>query len=156
MPRKTLLAALIAIMAGCNSESPDARLTRVTEQALTEQAAQNQRMAELEQDVQSRSAQIDQQRDDLEQQRQELARARIREPLVANSLLGATSLLVAAFPLVAVVLLLLQLLRQPPAADVSELLVDELATGRLRMAAPPALLEPTPPAALPAPEHPSS
>lgn len=151
MPRMTLIVALIAITSGCSSESPDARLTRVTEQALTEQAAQNQRMAELEQDVQSRSAQIDTQRDELEQQRQDLARARVREPLVANALASVTSLLVAALPLVAVVLLLFQALRQPPAADVSELLAEELATGRLRMAVPPTLPKPTP--ALPAPEH---
>lgn len=148
---KTFLTVLLAILAsGCSSESPDARLTRVTEQALTEQAAQNQRLAELEETVQLRSAALDRQRDGLEQQRQDLARARIREPLLANSLLSVTTLLVAALPLFAAVLLLFHLLRQPPSADVSELLVDELATGRLRMAAPPALTEQAPaPLALP-------
>src|SRR3972149_7226500 len=85
MPRNILLVlGLVLPTTGCTSESPDARLPQVPQQALAEQAAQNKRMAELEKQVQEHSADVDRQRDALEQQRQELAAARIREPLLAH------------------------------------------------------------------------
>lgn len=158
MPQKTLIVMLAIVTCGCSTESPDARLTRVTEQALAEQAAQNQKMSDLEKQVQARSADLDQDRDELERQRQELASARLREPLVANALLSVAALVIAALPLGAVVLLLFHVLRQSPAADLADVLVDELATQRLRLSAPsqhPALTRDGEIPALPAPEKPS-
>jgi hypothetical protein len=156
------LAMLAAVVSGCPDE--DDRVAQLAVEAANRQAAQNQELVQLnrevaegtrrliESDGQSRAEFAKAQRELQQQQsavadqfnllesdRKTAAAARMREPLLAAALTGATTLLVACLPLAVA----LYLLRRHQADDtdpaaLSELLISELASDRPVLLLPPA------------------
>lgn len=119
--------AILPILIGC-AHDPDQRLAKLAEQSLTTQARQNEQLAEQSQriadasrdlvaaDAQARQetieaqaklqtalqtdrAIIDEQRDALEQERQAIARARQRDPILAAAIGSLGLLMACAMPL---------------------------------------------------------
>ena len=152
--RRLLMAAIIAsaITGGCSS---DERLVEVSRESLNRQAEQNREQAQqnqavtqttheliqTESRVQGDATQLqgqlhverrtlDQERHDLEQERRTLADQRQREPIIAEAIKAATSMIVAALPLVVCWYLLKSLFfATSDDGAAAELLVEQLATG---------------------------
>ncbi len=127
-----LVCLALACFAGCPSS--DERLVRATEQADARQADQNQSMAHLateQQHVQTvielGQQQLDQERTKLDDERRELAAARVREPIIAGALASAALLVACCAPLVFAVFVLWGA-RRPQDDDlaIGELLIEEL------------------------------
>jgi hypothetical protein len=170
MPRLIVPMATLSLMTlvGCTRDVQDARLSRVTQQALEQQAQQNKAMAELQKNVQKERSHLDQQRAELEDEARKIAAARHRDPIVANAILGAVGLLVAVLPLGLCWHLLRGLYRPGDDGDaLGELLVQEMTSSRPLILPPqvdegarddgsrPFLSPQEPPAELPPPEAPS-
>jgi hypothetical protein len=142
-----ILLAVIA-PAGCGSE--DARVARVAEAADARQADQNREMARLVQSQQALAQgidgerrRLDEQRTALDDERRSIARQWVRDPIIANALIGAAVLAACALPLY----LALHIWRGAHQSDadegaLAELLVQELVADEpllLPMPIPPAL-----------------
>jgi 1-deoxy-D-xylulose 5-phosphate reductoisomerase len=98
MPRwfaPKLAVLSLTALAGCTRDVQDARLSRVTEQALKQQTQQNRAMAELQKNLQHERSHLDQERAQLADDARKIAAARHRDPIVANAIVGAVGLLVA-------------------------------------------------------------
>ena len=148
-----LLAPLLLI--GCNADK-DARLADLARQSLAQQATQNDAMARQSQEIaeaahkmveaegqarqdligmqdrlqtqlQTERGNIDRQREDLEQDRRQIAQQRHRDPIVAAAIMQATMIVVAALPLILAIVLLLALRNSDSNADLGDLLVEDLA-----------------------------
>jgi hypothetical protein len=124
MQRLSILIATItlAMMTGC--ESQDSRLSDLAEQTTYQQAAQNEAMAELTQqvtedhrrvvetveesrrDVVALDREVREERNELDQERKAMSRVRFRESKLAPAIHSFGLLLVAALPLVICVHLL--------------------------------------------------
>jgi hypothetical protein len=156
------LALLAAAVSGCPDE--DDRVAQLAVEAANRQAAQNQELAQLNREVaegtrrliesdgqsraefakaqrelQAQQSAVADQFNLLESERKTAAVARMREPLLAAALTGATTLLVACLPLaVALYLLRRHQADETDPAALSELLISELASDR------PVLLPPAP------------
>jgi hypothetical protein len=127
-----VLWLLVCLARGCGSD--DERLVRATQEADARQAEQNREMARLVADQQSiqkgienEHERLDEQRTALDDERRAIAAARVRDPIIANALIGAVVLAVCALPL----LLALVALRRAHSdesndAALGELLVQEL------------------------------
>jgi hypothetical protein len=163
---------LAATLAGCDR---DERLMRLSEQSLARQAEQNRQMAqqsqqvadatrslveadararaelieaqhELEAGIQTERDKLDQQRQILEQDRQSVAAARVREPVIAQAI-GAAACLLAVMACVVLCIFLVRATSGSPAeSDLNELLLTEL------MADQPSFLLPRPTLPLPVAE----
>lgn len=172
MPRwfvPNLAVLSLTALAGCTRDVQDARLSRVTEQALEQQAQQNKAMAELQKNLQKERSHLDQQRAQLEDEARKIAAARHRDPILANAIVGAVGLLVAVLPLGLCWHLLRGLYRPGDDGDsLGELLVHEMTSSRPLILPPlvdaqgdrddgsrPFLPPQEPPAELPPPEIPS-
>jgi hypothetical protein len=122
----------------------------MSQQAADRQADQNREIARLvesqqavQQGIDAERGRLDQQRSALEDERRVIARDRIRDPIIANALIGGIILAACALPL----LLALYIWRgtrdqAPDDAALSELLVQELVADQpllLPRRAPPAL-----------------
>jgi thiol:disulfide interchange protein len=130
--RLLILAPLLVATSGC--ESDDARLARVSQEAAARQAEQNREMARvvesqqaLQQGIDAERGHLDQQRTVLEDERRAIATERVRDPIIANALIGAVILAACVLP----ILLAFFVLRgahqaEPDDAALSELLVQEL------------------------------
>ena len=162
MGRMTLLAALALAATGCSSES-DARLAWLAEQSVEAQARQNEEMARqsrqvaeasqalVEADAQARREMIeaqaslhkdlheertglDERRDELEQDRRDVARHSRTDPLIANAIMAVGVLLACIAPLALAGYVLYLTTRPGNEADaMNELLVTEfvsVSTGR--------------------------
>lgn len=80
----------------------------------------------LQTQIEDERQNLDHQRNDLEQERRDISRQRHRDPLIAAALIQAVTLIVAALPIV-LVLLLLRAARQEPAdVPMGELLIRDL------------------------------
>jgi hypothetical protein len=93
--------------AGNGCESQDRRLAQQTQEADARQVAQNQALARLVAEQQNMQNQIgsergrlDQQRTALDDERHEMAAAKVRDPIVADALIGAATLIACGLPLV--------------------------------------------------------
>jgi len=144
-----ILVAAITL-GGCGSE--DARVARVAEEADARQADQNREISRLvasqqalQQGIDGERRRLDQQRTALDDERRSIARERVRDPIIANALIGAVVLAACALPLV----LALHVWCGANKADpddgmLTELLVQELAADEpllLPISSPPALVE---------------
>lgn len=172
MPRLFVLnLAVLSLtaLAGCTRDVQDARLSRVTEQALEQQTQQNNAMAELQKNLQHERSHLDRERAQLEDEARKIAAARHRDPIVANAIVGAVGLLVAVLPLALCWHLLRGLYRPNDDSEaLGELLVQEMTSSRPlvlpRLAGSPGIhddgsqpfLPPPEPPELPAPESPSN
>ena len=134
MPRwfiPNLAVLSVTALAGCTRDVQDARLSRVTEQALEQQTQQNKTMAELQKNLQHERSHLDQQRAQLENEARKIAAARHRDPILANAIVGAVGLLVAVLPLGLCWHLLRGLYRPGDDGDaLGELLVQEMTSSR--------------------------
>lgn len=170
IPRKQSLAiiviGLLVVMSGCE-EAPNERLSTLSERYAERQAEQSRQTVALQQEVAAGSrelvtadaqarqelvtiqrelhnqrAALDQQRDLLEQERQELAVARYWEPLLEGVIDNLGLIVVSLLPLLICWLLLQQ--KEQPASDqeVAELLLSELVSSNplLGSEPPPPLL----------------
>jgi len=61
-----LTVLVLATLVGCTRDVQDARLSRVTEQALEQQTRQNQAMAELQKNLQHERSHLDEQQAQLD------------------------------------------------------------------------------------------
>ena len=177
--RVLLLGFMLWSSVGCSAADPDQRLTQLTSQVVHDQSEQNQRLAEqtravveqsgqlaeaardlVEQDAQARreliaagermTARIDADRSQLEVDRREVARQRLREPLVAEAIRSTGILLACLAPLVITFLVLRPLSSsEPDHAAVADLLVQELTADQPVLLPAPVLRR------LPSPEEPS-
>ena len=106
---------------------------------------------EHNQDINAERASVDRQKEDLEQERREIAAARNRDPIVAESIkvIGLVLACLAPMLLAAYVLYTLRRTAGDDSAVVGELLVQEIASGRSELLAAPSrpLLEHDAPAA---------
>ena len=172
MPRwfvPKLAVLMLTAITGCTSDVQDARLSRVTEQALEQQTQQNKAMAELQKNLQHERSHLDQERAQLEHEARKIAAARHRDPIVANAILGAVGLLVAVLPLGLCWHLLRGLYRPGDDGEaLGEMLVQEMTSSRPLIlprlvgshsarddGSQPFLSPQEPPAELPPPEMPS-
>lgn len=131
----------LAMMIGCNSES--ARVSRIAEQAMHEQAAQNAEMARLNREIAEATERLVaadadarqeilkshqslvEQRDALEQERRQMASERVTESILAPIFWHLGTLLLCLLPIV----LAIAVLRQNHTNDaeiVNEILIQEL------------------------------
>jgi hypothetical protein len=130
--RLLIFGQLLAAVSGC--ESDDSRLARLSQDAAARQADQNREIARLvesqqalQQGIDAERGRLDQQRTTLDDERRNIARERIRDPIIANALIGAIILAACALPL----LLALFVLRgthtmESDEEPLSELLIQEL------------------------------
>jgi hypothetical protein len=126
------LCLLACLARGCGSD--DERLVRATQEADARQAEQNREMARLVADqqniqkgIENEHERLDEQRTALDDERRAIAAARVRDPIIANALIGAVILAVCALPLVlALVALRRALSDESDDAALGELLVQEL------------------------------
>jgi hypothetical protein len=127
-----VLCLLVCLARGCGSD--DERLVRATQEADARQAEQNREMARLVADQQSiqkgienEHERLDEQRTALDDERWAIAAARVRDPIIANALIGAVILAVCALPLV-LALVALRRAHSDESDDAAfgELLVQEL------------------------------
>jgi len=134
---------MILLMSGCE-EQTDQRLLEMAQRYSQRQAQQSQQMLELQQEVASGSRKlveadarareelvaqqsgVNQQRDQLEQERQAIAAQRYRDPLIAAVMTHFGLIVICLLPL----LICWQLLRQPiePASEqeLTEILIQDL------------------------------
>jgi len=128
---------------GLTRVMPDERLAELATKHAQQQAAQNERLSELQRQWQAERSELYQQRDQLEADRQQLAIDRQREPIIAQSIAQVGTLALALLPL-AVCFLLLRRPAEPGDSEaVAETLVSDL------MSANPQLIVPELPAADP-------
>ena len=154
----------LALALGCSTA--DDRLRELSEQSVARQADQNkaiarqsQQVAEaahelvqadararadliaaqqsLETSLQAERSRLDQQRENLDQDRQALAAAKVREPIIANSILSAGLLVALVLPLVICIYLLRTLGTNDPGQDLGEVLVYELSASQPMLLPPP-------------------
>ena len=127
-----LLAGLLMTTIGCAGDDPQSRAWQqqqvehlqqqaehntATAKALVEADAQaRQQLVALERDVQAERAEVGRQRDSIETERKSLADERQRAPLIAATVHGLGTIVLAALPLVVCWLLL----RNSPATNDSE------------------------------------
>ena len=165
-----LILAATTVLAGC--EQTDDRLVRLSEQSVARQAEQNHEIAqqskkvaeathelvradararaelieaqhELEAGIQAERDKLDQQRLTLEQDRQSVAAARVREPVIAEAIGAASTLLVVSAAVVLCIYLIRATSSSPAEPELNELLLTEL------MADQPSFLLPKPPLPVP-------
>lgn len=159
---KRLLTVLALLLASAGCSSGDERFAQFAERASERQAEQNRRMADLQQevaqgsrqlveadakarseftslhkDLQTERSEVGRQRDSLEEERREIASARVTDPIIAAALMDAGLLLACVLPLV----LCWQLLRrgdtEPADALVAEVLLNDLVATQPLLLAPP-------------------
>jgi hypothetical protein len=159
-------AMLVAVcMIGCDSR--DDRYVELSQESVARQAEQNQQIARqsqqvaeaahdlvqadaqsrrelieaqrsLEAGIQAERFRLDDERDKLEQDRQALALAKERDPIIANTIWSVAVLVASVLPLILCIHLIRTLGTSRPSQDLSELLVYELTSQQ------PALLPPLP------------
>ena len=148
----TMLLVLVVTMTGC---SDDERLTRMAEEHARRQAAQSQQMAELQgqvaqgakelveadararqetialqRDIQTERAEVGQQRDQLEEDRRDLAAQRRADPIIAAAVTQVGIVVACILPLVLCWYLLVREQSQPDDATVTEVLIEDLTAER--------------------------
>lgn len=159
MERTMIPIAIILIAGGCQSDSD--RIAELASRHATEQSQLSQETVKLQTelvegtrqlvaaDAQSRrdflelEGQLDEQRakiarrhDELEDERRDLARQRVRAPVVANAVVAVGSLLACLLPLVLAGYLLRSQLGESEDHSVTEVLLDEIAAGHPALAPP--------------------
>jgi hypothetical protein len=127
-----MLALLVAAANGCGSQ--DERLVRATQEADARQAEQNRELAQVVADQQSiqkgienQHQRLDDERSALDSERRAIAAQRVRDPIIANALIGAVILAACVLPLVLAFFVLRGAHKaEPDDAALTELLVQEL------------------------------
>jgi hypothetical protein len=127
-----MLALLVATLRGCGST--DERLVRATQEADARQAEQHRELAQVVTDqqniqkgIETQHQHLDDERSALDSERRALAAERVRDPIIANALIGAVVLAACALPSVlAFVVLRGAHQAEPDGAALTELLVQEL------------------------------
>ncbi len=127
-----ILAALLAAAKGC--ESDDSRVAKLSQEAAARQAEQNREIAQLvesqqalQQGLDTQRGHLDQQRTVLEDERRAIADERVRDPIIANALIGAVVLAACALPLILAFFVLRGAHHaEPDDAVLSELLIQDL------------------------------
>jgi hypothetical protein len=149
----TGIMLVVMCVIGCSSS--DERYVELSQQSVARQAEQNRQMAQqsqqvaeathelvradararaemteaqrsLEEGVQAARGKLDHERDKLELDRQALAKAKEREPIIANAIWSAALLVAALLPLVLGIYLIRTVGTDEPSHDLAELLVHEL------------------------------
>ncbi|MCA9116816.1 MAG: hypothetical protein KDA79_17170 [Planctomycetaceae bacterium] len=152
--RLMLLTITLRIF-GCSSDSADDEYRRLVEDLSRQQVAQQEALIQQSQDLTEASKQlvdadatarrelsemqsrlqqefasgrqsIDGQRQKLDNERREIATQRHRDPLIATALLQTVTLIVAALPLVLLLLLIRATRNEPVQLPLAELLVEDL------------------------------
>lgn len=156
----TILLVLVATTTGCEDESE--RLARMAEEHARRQAAQSQQMAELQRevaqgakelveadarareeiislqrDIQSESAEVGQQRDQLEEDRRNLAAQRRTDPIVAATIMQVGMVLACILPLIVCWYLLRRSPCEADDAAITEVLIEKLTADRPMLLPPP-------------------
>ncbi len=162
-------AVLMSLLAGC--DSADDRLVRLATEGANRQADQSQEMVQLQQQVaegtkqlvandsaarrewievkrtlQADLAEVGKQRDALEAERQALAAARHRDPVLAAAIETLGLVLACLTPLLAALYALRQQSSEPVDPQVATLLLNDIASARQRCLSRPS------PRPLPSPE----
>jgi hypothetical protein len=127
-----MLALLVAAARGCGSA--DERLVRATQEADARQAEQNRELAQVVTDqqniqkgIENQHQRLDDERTALNDERRAIAAERVRDPMIANALIGAVILAACALPLVLAFFVLRGAHQaEPDDAALTELLVQEL------------------------------
>ena len=130
-------------IAGCG-ESPDMRDQRLADfarEAMTEQREQNDRIADQSKAQSEMTSQIHQQRsvvdagrDELEQERRNIAVKRHRDPIIATAIHNAGLMVASLLPLVlcGLVIRLMQS-QEPDHAAVADLLIQEMVSSKSKL-----------------------
>lgn len=149
---RVLSPVLMFVVIGC---SADERLVELSRQSADRQAAQSQQMAQqsqqvaeathelvaadskarqemvtaqgaLQQSLQQERSDLDRQHEALEQERQQIAATRNRDPVVAGAIMSAAVLLACSLPILLCWFVLRAVTHRDPDDDVAALLVQEL------------------------------
>lgn len=156
LTRLSSLIVVLMMIAGC--ESSDERLARMAEETTRQQAQQNERLAEQHHEIAQASRQlveadakaraefgqltrglqterfeIGHQRDAMEEERRQLARARQRDPIIATAVLQVGLVIACLLPLLVCIYVLRAVTSGDTAGDsqaLSELLVLDLTSNR--------------------------
>jgi hypothetical protein len=158
--RKTMIPiAIILIVAGCQSDSD--RVAELASRHATQQAELSRETVKLqnelvegtrklvEADAQARrdflklEGKLDEQRvevgrrhDELESERREIAKQRYRDPIVANALIAAATLLACLLPMLLAGWLLRSQLDETEEHTATEILLDEISARHPALASP--------------------
>ncbi len=174
----TRVAALAAVLTVVGCDGRDQRLADLAAESNRQQAEQNRRMAELQEQVaagtrqlveaesaarremirlheslRTEQAEVDRQRDLLNEERRSMAADRKRESLLAAVIYDVGLLLACLLPLVISLLMLTSRRDEQSSADLCDVLITELASGRPLLAASPRRALPGPSPASPADTH---
>ena len=140
-------ALLLALGAGCLKSPPvtnehERKVLELANRHAEQQSVQSRQMAELQKQWQTERTHLNEQRDRLEVERQDIAIQRQREPLIAESIQQVGTLALCLLPLIVCALLLLRKSNEHEDGNaIAAMLVSDL------MSAKPTLFVP----ALPAP-----
>ena len=140
---------VLALVLGCLESSPvvndhehEKRVIELANRHAEQQSLQSRQMAELQKQWQTERTDLNEQRDRLEAERQDLAIQRQREPLIAESIQQIGTLALCLLPLI-VCALLLRKSNEPENGNViAETLVTDLMSTKPTLFAP-ALLAPS-------------
>ena len=141
IPIRTVAATLLLSLAGCSSS--DDRLVEFARESAIQQTAQNEQTARvthelaesrtqqvrMQRDLQQQQAGVNNQRDQLESERREIARLRHRDPVIAAAI-GTSALVLASLAPLLLAGYAVHRLRNGNDDDLIGLLIDELASDR--------------------------
>lgn len=159
MHRKLIPIAIILIVIGCRSDSDrvaematrhaseQAELSRQTvklqnelvegTQKLVEADAQARRdFLELEGKLDDQRVEVGRRHDELESERREIAKQRYRDPIVANALIAAATLLACLLPMLLAGWLLRSQLNETDEFTATEILLEEISARHPALASP--------------------
>ena len=137
---------LLALAWGCRESPPvmsehERQVLELTNRHAEQQAVQSRQMAELQKQWQTERTDLNEQRNRLEVERQQIALQRVRDPLIAQSIQQVGMVALCLMPLIVCALLLRKANEPDDGNAIAETLVTDL------MSAKPTLFAP----ALPAP-----
>lgn len=138
MPKRLILFLLIVgLMTGCDFGS-----SKSSQQFVEIQAEQNRQMGELQLQVQTQQSALNEQRDALEYQRQQIAHQHVHDPLVADAVLVVGTLLGCLVPVLLAWVLLHRGNQEPEGEVIAETLLHDLNQGPSSVLIPALVLPP--------------
>ena len=127
---------LVMLASGCGESAPakvsehERQVIELAKRHAEQQAAQSQRMTEIQKQWATERSELNKQRDQLETERQDVAKQRMREPLIAASIQEVGTLALCLLPLIVCALLLWKSNAPDDGNAIAETLVTDLMSAK--------------------------
>lgn len=143
MKRKMVCGAMVLLMLGCwetpvvNDHEHERKVLELANRHAEQQSLQSRQMGQLQKQWQTERTDLNEQRDRLEAERQDIAIQRQREPLIAASIQQVGTLALCLLPLIVCALLLRRSDEPEDENTIAEMLVSYLMLAKPTLFAPP-------------------